>query len=204
MTGRLPQLLTLALLSAAAVATPSLRTGEAEPDLGSFPRELSESERSLQLKSSLSNDSCATLYMNAFSAESKGFFNSLCSLSGLVTYKLGNINAISTNNWISTTTGSGLTSAVDFQTTQFTTDLDTYSYSNLKSYCQCRAYQAGCDTLTDCDNENQTLHYNNLRNLSQRLSTAGGTTRIDNPYQASMLLDYVRNIPEDKCLSLCT
>ena len=158
--------------------------------------------------------------MRAFSSESAGFFENLCTLSGLVAYKLGDVNTISQfNRVVSMGTGSGLPSALSFRGDEFTTDLGTLGFANLANYCSCKALQAGCDPIADCvrggdtgdaaglngRNWGRDLHRQNLKYIRDNFSRTGaGADQIDTTRQARALLDYTRGIPTDKCLSLCT
>jgi hypothetical protein len=214
MTGRVTQLLALALLFVAAVAVSVVRTrtsDSATSDAVSTRELISQVEvveRDLQFQQA-PQDACAAIYLRYFSDESSGFFNSVCSYSGLVAFKLGNIDAISTANPISMASGSGLTSGLSITAGQFGVDLDSLGYGELQSFCQCKALQIGCRSATVCGGTTtadggRALHTANLVELQSSLRTGTtSTTTINNPYQAQVLLDYARRYPQERCLSLC-
>ena len=220
MTARLSQLLVLAAIFAVApvTAAAAATADPVESNVDSASDAASANERNLQFGNSPSG-SCEAIYMRAFSSESAGFFENLCTLSGLVAYKLGDVNTISSNRVVSMATGSGLTSALSFRGDEFTTDLGTLGFANLAKYCSCKALQAGCDPIADCvrggdtgdaaglngRNWGRDLHRQNLDYIRTTFSRTGaGSTNIDTTRQARALLDYTRGIPTDKCLSLCT
>lgn len=213
MTGRVTQLLALALLFVAAIAVSVVRTrtsDSATSDAVSTRELISQVEvveRDLQFQQA-PQDACAAIYLRYFSDESSGFFNAVCSYSGLVAFKLGNIDAISTANPISMAAGSGLTSGVSITSSQFGTDLNSLGYGELQSYCRCKALQIGCrhDTVcgTGLNGGGRDLHSANLVELQSNLRTGTTSiTTINNPYQAQVLLDYARRYPQERCLSLC-
>jgi len=221
MTARLSQLLVLAAIFAVApvTAAAAATADPVESNVDSASDAASANERNLQFGNSPSG-SCEAIYMRAFSSESAGFFENLCTLSGLVAYKLGDVNTISSNRVVSMATGSGLTSALSFRKAEFTTDLGTLGFANLANYCKCKALQAGCDPIADCvrggtddgtenaglngRNWGRDLHKQNLEYIRNTFSRTGAGTNIDTTRQARALLDYTRGIPTDKCLSLCT
>ena len=229
MTARLSQLLVLAAIFAVApvTAAAAATADPVESNVDSASDAASANERNLQFYAptfafgNSPSGSCEAIYMRAFSSESAGFFENLCTLSGLVAYKLGDVNTISSNRVVSMATGSGLTSALSFREAQFTTDLGTLGFANLANYCKCKALQAGCDPIADCvrggeddgtenaglngRNWGRDLHRQNLDYIRTTFSRTGaGSTNIDTTRQARALLDYTRGIPTDKCLSLCT
>ena len=221
MTARLSQLLVLAAIFAVApvTAAAAATADPVESNVDSASDAASANERNLQFGNSPSG-SCEAIYMRAFSSESAGFFENLCTLSGLVAYKLGDVNTISQfNRVVSMATGSGLTSALSFRGDEFTTDLGTLGFANLANYCSCKALQAGCDPIADCVRGGETgdnaglngqrkwgrdLHKQNLEYIRDQYSRDPTANQIDTTRQARALLDYTRGIPTDKCLSLCT
>jgi len=146
--------------------------------------------------------SCDALYFRYMSGETQSLLRSVCTYSGLVQYKLGDISTISNNRPVSTAAGSGLTSAENISGNQFQTDLSTFPYAEILAYCRCRALQEGCETADSCKATERTLHTANLGQIVTRFGRQGSGS-IDDPAQASALLSYAQQLPADKCLALC-
>ena len=225
---RVSQLLVLAAIFAVApvTAAAAATADPVESNVDSASDAVSANERNLQFYAptfafgNSPSGSCEAIYMRAFSSESAGFFENLCTLSGLVAYKLGDVNTISQfNRVVPMAAGSGLTSALSFRGDEFTTDLGTLGFANLAKYCSCKALQAGCDPIADCVRGGDAgdsaglgsgrywgrdLHKQNLEYIRDQFSRDPAANQIDTTRQARALLDYTRGIPTDKCLSLCT
>ena len=163
-----------------------------------------------------SYDTCRAIYIPSVSGETYNYYSSSCTYAGMVEQKLGNIDAISVNNFITYGPGTAFQSGLSLTYSAnapfgtFQQDVGLSPIVLLKDYCRCKAVLDGCDTEKVCtnraaaplENEDFDTHDINLGLIQDRLGIRKGG-RIDTPTQARMLLDYARKLPHQNCLVLC-